>query len=211
MKRRTFIKTGVTGAASLAMGKVALAAKGPGKDRSTQNIVPLSAAEEVEMLTFMREEEKLARDVYRVLFEQWGTKVFKNISRSEEEHMSALAGRLSYYQVPDPIVDDSTGAFVDTGLATAYLDLTEWGMKSKEDAFMVGAYIEELDILDLQHSIAVSVHDDLVAVYEELMKGSRNHLRAYVGKIEDLGIVYQAQLMEQADVDEIVDTPLERG
>jgi len=131
MKRRTFIKTGVTGAASLAMGQVAMAGKGPGKDRSTQNVEPLSASEELEMLTFMREEEKLARDVYRVLFEQWGTQVFKNISRSEEEHMEALAGRLNYYQVPDPIVDDSTGAFVDTGLATAYLDLTEWGGEIK--------------------------------------------------------------------------------
>jgi hypothetical protein len=211
MKRRTFIKTGVTGAVSLAMGQVIAAGKKRGKARDTQDIVPLSAAEEIEMLVFMREEEKLARDVYRVLFEQWGIKVFKNISRSEEQHMAALAGRLSYYQVPDPIVDDSTGAFVDTGLATAYLDLTEWGMKSREDAFMVGAYIEELDILDLQHSIAVSVHDDLVAVYEELMKGSRNHLRAFVRQIENLGIVYQAQLMDQADVDEIVNTPLERG
>ena len=76
---------------------------------------------------------------------------------------------------------------------------------------MVGAYIEELDILDLRHSIAVSVHDDLVAVYEDLMKGSRNHLRAFVGKIENLGMVYQAQLMDQAEVDEIVDTSLERG
>jgi len=76
---------------------------------------------------------------------------------------------------------------------------------------MVGAYIEELDILDLRHSIAVSVHDDLVAVYEDLMKGSRNHLRAFVGKNENLGMVYQAQLMDQAEVDEIVDTSLERG
>ena len=76
---------------------------------------------------------------------------------------------------------------------------------------MVGGYIEELDILDLQHSIAVSVHDDLIAVYEELMKGSRNHLRAYVGQIENLGIVYEAQLMEQQEVDDIVNTPLERG
>lgn len=211
MKRRAFIKTGVTGAAFMAMGQVAVAKNAKLKGQRAQNIVPLSAAEEVEMLVFMREEEKLARDVYRVMFEQWKTRIFTNISKSEEAHMAALAGRLSYYQVPDPIVDDSTGAFVDTGLAAAYLELTEWGMKSKDDAFMVGGYIEELDILDLQHSIAVSVHDDLIAVYEELMRGSRNHLRAYVGQIENRGIVYEAQLMDQQEVDDIVNTPLERG
>jgi len=212
MKRRSFIKSGITGVATLAMGQKAMAAaKGQGKGRDAQNFVPLTAVEEMDMLTFMREEEKLARDVYRVMFEQWGKRVFRNISKAEEEHMEALAGRLSYYQVPDPIVDDATGAFVDIGLATAYLELTEWGMKSMEDALMVGGYIEELDILDLQHSIAVSTHADLIRVYEELMRGSRNHLRAFVGQIETLGIVYEAQLMDQQEVDDIVNAPLERG
>ena len=212
MKRRSFIKSGITGVATLAMGQKAMAAaKGQEEGRDAQNFVPLTAAEEMDMLTFMREEEKLARDVYRVMFEQWGIRAFRNISKSEEEHMEALAGQLSYYQVPDPIIDDATGAFVDTGLATAYLELTEWGMKSMEDALMVGGYIEELDILDLQHSIAVSTHADLIRVYEELMRGSRNHLRAFVGQIETLGIVYEAQLMDQQEVDDIVNAPLERG
>jgi len=213
MKRRAFIKTGVTGVAGLAMAQPAMArrGRGQGQGQGRKNTEPLTAAEELAMLTFMREEEKLARDVYRVMFELWGKRIFKNISKSEENHMAALAGRLSYYQVPDPIVDDATGAFVDTGLATAYLELTEWGMKSLEDAFMVGAYIEELDIIDLQHAIDVSTHADLVSVYEQLMRGSRNHLRAFVGQIENLGIVYEAQLLPQADVDAIVNSPLERG
>jgi len=201
-------------ASVMAMGQVAVAGNGPGKGRGGQQNVPVSVTlsnEEAAMLTFMREEEKLARDVYRVLFDRWNKRVFSNISNSEQRHMDSLAGRLSYYRLPDPVVDNSTGAFVDTDLATAYLGLTEWGMQSLEDAFMVGAYIEELDILDLQHAMAVSTHADLDAVYEELMRGSRNHLRAFVSQIENLGIVYKAQLMEQQDVDDIVNSPLERG
>jgi len=201
-------------ASVMAMGQVAIAGNGPGKGRGAQQNVPVSVTlsnEEAAMLTFMREEEKLARDVYRVLFDQWNKRVFRNISNSEQRHMDSLANRLNYYRLPDPVVDDSAGAFVNTGLATAYLDLTEWGMQSLEEAFRVGAYIEELDILDLQHAIAESTHADLDAVYEELMRGSRNHLRAFVGQIENLGIVYEAQLMEQQDVDNIVNSPLERG
>ncbi|MGI9258025.1 MAG: DUF2202 domain-containing protein, partial [Gammaproteobacteria bacterium] len=43
----------------------------------------LSVAEEAGIL-FMREEEKLARDVYLALGEQWGMNVFDNISSSEQ-------------------------------------------------------------------------------------------------------------------------------
>ena len=46
---------------------------------------------------------------------------------------------------------------------------------------------------------------------ENLMSGSKNHLRAYVGQIENLGIVYEAQYLPQDKVDSIVDSPVERG
>ncbi len=43
------------------------------------------------------------------------------------------------------------------------------------------------------------------------MRGSRNHPRAFVGQIEGLGIVYEAQLMSQEEVDEIIDSAVERA
>ena len=46
---------------------------------------------EAEALVFMREEEKLARDVYQLLYAQWGQKVFSNIAVSEQQHMDAVA------------------------------------------------------------------------------------------------------------------------
>ena len=51
--------------------------------------VPLTP-EEAAGLTLMREEEKLARDVYQYLYEQWGQRVFKNIAGSEQTHMNAV-------------------------------------------------------------------------------------------------------------------------
>jgi hypothetical protein len=47
--------------------------------------------EEAASLQFMREEEKLAHDVYVTLYEQWGLRVFNNISRSEQQHTEANA------------------------------------------------------------------------------------------------------------------------
>lgn len=196
----------------LGFSQLTTAAKGPGGKTGgqSQNIASLSY-EETATLSFMREEEKLARDVYRTLFDVWENPVFSNISSSEQTHMNALEGRLNFYQVPDPVVDDYTGAFTNTDLAGLYLTLTENGQVSLLDALMVGALIEELDMRDLQHAIDESTHADLDSVYEELMRGSRNHLRAFVGQIEHLGIVYEAQEMDQEAVDAILDGPLERG
>lgn len=47
---------------------------------ATNNI--LNAAE-IEGLLFMREEEKLAHDVYLALYAKWGLPIFQNIAQSE--------------------------------------------------------------------------------------------------------------------------------
>ncbi|MDP2030099.1 MAG: DUF2202 domain-containing protein [Thiobacillus sp.] len=51
-------------------------------------------------LLFMREEEKLARDVYLTLYETWGLAVFSNIASSEQSHMDALLKLLRTYRCP---------------------------------------------------------------------------------------------------------------
>jgi len=172
---------------------------------------PLTPEEEA-TLVFMREEEKMARDVYLVLFDQWGVAVFENIAlRSEQQHMDMMRDMLDRYGIADPVTDDTVGVFVDADLANLYQELVERGTASLEEALMVGALIEEVDILDLMRAIEETSHPDLIEAYENLMLGSRNHLRAFVGQLENLGIVYEAQLMEQELVDEILESPMERG
>ncbi|MBL3588587.1 MAG: DUF2202 domain-containing protein [gamma proteobacterium endosymbiont of Lamellibrachia anaximandri] len=179
-------------------------------DAQIQVIEQLSDAEAADLL-FMREEEKLARDVYRTLSKQWPQPVFYNISTSEQRHMDSLAVLLNRYALLDPVIDDSVGAFVNPELAALYTALTAEGAESLLAALIVGAKIEEIDILDLQRAIAESTHPDLIQVYENLMRGSRNHLRAFVRQIESLGVAYESQIMEQDDVDMILDSPMERG
>lgn len=177
---------------------------------TTQSYEALSSAEE-ETLQFMREEEKMARDVYLTLFDRWGHSVFNNISRSEQRHMDSMKKQIDRYGIEDPVTDDTEGVFGNDVLASLYQELVTRGDESLEMALRVGAYIEEIDILDLERAIAESTHDDVTNAYENLMRGSRNHLRAFVRQLENMGVVYEAVEMEQARLDEIVDSPVERG
>ena len=162
---------------------------------------------EAEMLVWMREEEKLARDVYITLYERWGTRVFNNISNSEQKHMDALLTMLNTYGITDPITDDTVGVFADPVLDELYDKLIADGDVSALDALYVGGFIEELDIKDLWDAIDGSTHADITAAYENLLAGSYKHLNAFVNQIEQSGIDYQAQYLSQSEVDAILGQP----
>ncbi len=153
--------------------------------------------EEKEDLYYMREEEKLARDVYLTLYEQWDLSVFKRIASSEQKHMNSIGKLLEAYEIPDIIVDDSVGIFVNPELQKLFSELIEKGSKSMADALLVGGMIEEVDILDIEEAIKNTTHDDIARVYERLLRGSYNHLRAFISNYKSqTGETYEYQLME---------------
>jgi hypothetical protein len=136
----------------------------------------LTSAEEAGLL-FMREEEKLARDVYLVLFDKWGLRVFKNIASSEQRHMDAVLYLLGTYGLDDPALD--SGLFQNTDLQDLYDDLVAKGTKSLADAIEVGVIIEETDIDDIEDLIGQTDKKDIVQVYTNLLDGSYSHLEAF--------------------------------
>lgn len=166
---------------------------------------------EADNLVFMREEEKLARDVYLTMYDAWGLNIFSNIAASEQTHTDAVAEMLEKYKLPDPVVDDRVGIFVNQKLIDLYDTLLARGYQSSLEALYVGALIEEVDMVDLKRAIEETDNEDIQQLYENLLSGSRNHLRAFVGLIEDQGIVYEAQFLPQDEVDAIVDSPVERS
>lgn len=139
---------------------------------------PLSAEEE-EWLLLMREEEKLARDVYTALYEAWDVDEFENIADSESRHMDSVARLIDRYGLTDPVTIDVPGEFVNEELQAAYEDLMEQGLSSIEAAYQVGVAIEELDIDDLKVAIEEATHRDIDRVFSNLLKGSENHLDAF--------------------------------
>lgn len=209
MKRvsTTLLAVAVLGAPLMSMA----GSQGKNSGRQSRDSDTSLDATEIQNLNYMREEEKLARDVYRTLYGIWGLPVFDNISEAEQVHTTQVEDMLDKYRLPDPVVDDTTGVFVDQKLVDLYYDLIVDGSQSSLKALYVGAAIEEIDMIDLQLAIDETDNADILVLYENLMSGSKNHLRAYVGQIENLGIVYKAQYLPQDEVDSIVDSPVERG
>jgi hypothetical protein len=161
---------------------------------------------EAEALTYMREEEKLAHDVYVKLYARWGTQVFGNISQSELRHMDALKSLLDRYTIADPVVSMELGAFKSDSLKTLYKDLIAKGESSLQNAWQVGATVEDLDIHDLQAAALSTDNADLKLVYGNLEKASRNHLRAYSRQLAALGITYKNQYISDVLLAEILST-----
>jgi hypothetical protein len=168
--------------------------------------------DEAEGLLFMREEEKLARDVYLALYEEWGVQIFQNIARSEQTHMDALLTLIERYGLADPAAGRDAGDFANQELQHLYDQLVAQGGESLEAALRVGAAIEEIDILDLEEEIALTDKADIELVYDNLMKGSRNHLRSFVRTLSrQTGVTYEPQYLSPEAYEAIVGGSTERG
>lgn len=146
--------------------------------QATLKTLQLTELEEQNIL-FMREEEKLARDVYLVMYDLWGADIFANISESEQRHMDAVKNLITRYGLEDPVAVDVIGDFVDPDLQLLYDDLVKAGEESLEAALKVGVLIEEKDIADLIQALTETDKRNITRVFQNLLNGSYNHLDAF--------------------------------
>ena len=167
-------------------------------------------AEEQESLLYMREEEKLARDVYLTLGEYFDINIFSNIASAEQKHMDSVKRLLDKYGLEDPAANDTIGTFTNTEFSEFYKNRTDYDVTLNQ-AILTGIFIEETDIIDLQKAIDSTDKADIKNVYENLLRGSRNHLRAFVRRLESMGVVYEATALDQSVADAIVNSSTERG
>lgn len=170
----------------------------------------LSVAE-IKGLEVMREEEKLARDVYTTLYEKWGLRIFSNIAQSEQTHTEAIRDLLVKYDITDPVTDDTIGKFTNVDIQALYDSLVKQGFVSELEALKVGMLIEDLDIFDLQRYQVDVDNQDITLVYENLERGSRNHLRAFISQVENHGGTYEAKYLTQEAIDAIKNSDRESG
>jgi len=169
--------------------------------------------EEVTDLLHMREEEKLARDVYLTLYDKWGAQVFQNIAKAEQTHTDAVAALLRTYGIEDPVAktSDARGVFTDPALQSLYNQLVSQGSGSLVDALKVGATIEDLDIKDLNEAIARTTHSDIRQVYENLKMGSENHMRAFVRNLRAEGADYKPKYISESEFQQILESAPGQG
>lgn len=199
------------------------------KNQSERSGLSVISENEISHLIYMREEEKLARDVYISLGMAYpNTKIFGNISVAETQHACKVCETLNRFDIEDPVTNDNVGIFPDDAFGDyftyKYQSLISEGLTSKLDALYVGALIEELDMKDIKTCPDLIVNtvefiknsDDcglistknpaIKSLYHNLIEGSESHLRSFVKQIEiyigEGG--YQAQIISQEEVDEIL-------
>lgn len=165
--------------------------------------------EEQAGLIWMREEEKLARDVYSALYDTWKAPIFNNIATAEQTHTDAVKALLNRYAIDDPADGTATGIFINPDIQALYTNLVSQGDASLVAALTVGATIEDLDIADLQARATTT--PDIALVYANLEKGSRNHLRSFTSQLQASGAAYTPTHITPAAYDAIVSSSIERG
>lgn len=167
--------------------------------------IPLTPAETAAIL-YMREEEKLARDIYSIFHEFWSTEpqsIFSNIAHSEQRHGDALNTLITHYKLPDPVIS-TLGKFTELKLQQLYQKLLITGQRSITAALEVGAQLEEIDIADLNAMLQHSENPNIQAVYQELLRGSHDHLRAFVHQLKLHHITYTPQILQLTEFNKIL-------
>lgn len=157
-------------------------------------VLELTAVEQQD-LSYLREEEKLARDVYLYNKELYGLNIFGNISSSEKTHMDKVLELLELAGLEDPMKSNSIGEFNNAELAVLYTELTEQSSVSIVEALKVGALIEDLDIDDIERMITHTSNETVLTLYANLVCGSKNHIRSYTRNLESNGAAYTPQFI----------------
>jgi hypothetical protein len=206
-------KFAIAGLAALALtGIPALAQGGPGgpggqpggqtgileRYIASLPLQTIDAAERADLVA-MRQEEKVARDVYTFLGTVWGMQSFTNIAQSEQSHMDLVKLILDRYGIADPLPNENLGTYGDPFFYGLFEALVIFGLQSPLHALVVGELIEDFDIVDLQQALTRTDNRDLGTVWQNLYRGSRNHLRAFFDQLAVQNYTYLPIFLSPAD------------
>jgi hypothetical protein len=161
---------------------------------------------EKEGIQYIYEVEKVARDVYHLLYEEWGTPVLSIISGSEQSHMDIMKELIDEYNLNDPAEGKDYGEFSTGDLEQLYSDLVELGLSAEVDALSTATMIEEFDIVEIREYVNKTGKDDIILAYNKLMAGSESHILAFVTRLKEKDVEYQPQYLSQQDYDRIIAT-----
>ncbi len=192
----------------LLAGTAFLAAEGVTEEQlaaiEQESVYEASAVSEEDGILLMREEEKLARDVYLALYEKWNINVFNNIARAEQQHMDSMAYLMDQQGIADPVAYAAPGEFTIEKIDNLYTSLVEQGSESPVAALKVGALIEDLDIADLEELLAGTDDQLTIQVYQNLIAGSENHMRAFMNQLSMYGETYEPAYITSERMDGIL-------
>lgn len=162
-------------------------------------------------ILMLREEEKLARDLYLALADRWPVAAFANVARAEQRHFDLMGAMIARYGLGDPAFGQLPGSFTSSVVQTLHDELLALGNESAVAALSAAARVEETDLADLSTIEATAPPADLLTVDQNLARGSRNHLRGFVAALAAQGATYEPTVLSAEQFAAIVGSETERG
>lgn len=182
---RSIGKAAVAGgmAVLLGAGLVGTALAGPAVAEITTAPVAAVAPDQTLStdLTFSRDEERMARDLYTLFGQTYDAPVFDRIAASEQQHFDAIGTLVARYGVADPAAGQPAGTYATAEVQALYDQWKSQGLESQDAALAVGVALEQADIADLQDMIARTAQPDVHQVLTHLLAASQRHLAAFTG------------------------------
>lgn len=150
----------------------------------SKEVVEATTDATIDQLLYLIEEEKLAHDVYKTMYDLYSAQTFKNIQSSELRHQASVLTLLTNRGIADPR-SNIVGTFNNPDLQALYNTLIAQGKQSLTEAYKVGVLIEKTDIADIDKSLTGldPQQTDIKAVLDSLRRGSENHLAAFSRKV----------------------------
>ena len=158
---------------------------------------------EVEMLQYVREEEKMARDVYLVLSGKFKKAIFKKIALSEQEHMDKVLCLMIHFNVEDP-ASDEIGEFTNHHIQDMYDDLIDLATNII-NGLTAGAIIEDYDIKDLNDWMEVTENESIISVFSNIVCGSGNHIISFTELLNGFDTEYTPTYITEEEYQAILD------
>jgi len=134
-------------------------------------------------LSYSRDEERMARDLYTLLGQTYDAAIFDRIAASEQQHFDAVGALLTSYGITDPAVGQPGGTYANADVQKLYDQWKAQGLTSVQDAYAVGVALEQTDIADLQGFLARNSEADVQRVFTHLLAGSQHHLDAFTNAV----------------------------
>ena len=201
LRRRSFLASLAAIGLAACTPEETVSSHGNGEGLSQYPVESLNEAEEAGILQ-LREEEKLARDVYTLLEEKWGLSAFSQIKPSEQKHMDAVAKLINRYDLLDP-AQESIGIFENQKISSLFETLMTKGEQSEVDALQVGMTVEDVDIYDIDEILSKNDNQDIQVVFTNLRNGSIKHLQRFYTDLKTLGGTYEPQYISQELFDQL--------
>jgi hypothetical protein len=129
-------------------------------------------------LTEMREEERMARDLYTQLATSSGEAIFTRIAGAEQRHLDAVERLMTSQGMNPAAVGSTLGRYAVGEVQSAYSRWLSRGRASDQAAFKVGVELETWDIAELK-AMEVPSGTSGARVVAALLNGSEHHLTAF--------------------------------